>query len=1616
MDDLAWKRDKMRRQTQQASQAVASLYGGITAPVGEIAPAPKDTVTPLGATQPYQLTQADKTAPEQPFNDAMTAGLGEYIHGVGDVGDMISGPMLYAGRKVGKGINQILGGELPTQQVSDEAGLGSDIAAPFKRIADRAGGDLSEALNQRVGLTGTVIKEAIESGSLAADPNASLGQRAMGALGAAAGAGSVLLSGGVPTRVNPGKAVSGYVDRINTQRILGGQRPIPNPTLGGLLKPPSDIGDKSKLGMGLFFKGSAKTPDEYFTRSAEEIRKEIGNLAKSGEIHQYDEKVIESLLDADREKIAAALRDPNSNAALHGAIRDVYQLTKKETKADLKRLGADEVSNIRDTTAPASETRPSIEEVQARLTKQYGVSPDKIPNKVDPAEYNQAAQELGISPARLRRADAQIGKEMDYGSVGEELTKDVLAGKPAAMGSDLAKEAVELRKTLHPDSEQEIAALVKKLKSSSPDEVEEVAAAFNLRIKNKAHGIQEIGRALDQQMASIHRSLPIEAGAGGDTIADVAAISKLSAEKKAAALAKRGMTPAKQADEAVKDVLGGTPPKSAPKAAPEPPAAPKADFTPTEAGSRFTGQAASAGGEAFSGSTGASIGPSRMFTVRQGKNAGGYSGSTGQASEAVQAEAVSAVNASEPSQGSQLSYLERLQRDAPADPFAPQGEASFTDTATPDTPRINTGISISDYPGKYSNIGVPFGPQKAAKTFTQTVQNPGTTMRATMKVPGGRNYKGGTPITPAQNIGTATRVQPPGGRVPPTSRNAPTPWTRNPDIFNKEFGVVKGDNRVTSFFSSDNQMERLLRYGKIAKRNAGKNPASPVEADSLLALEEADARAKTVVKLSDQWYSEVGRAITEAEKRLVGSNIAGKRSRELLDLKGEVSHPANPNAIFTRMTAMMDDAARPAFANVQPINKVQGDYIDTVRTTMQYSGGKAAESGVVMSDAAGNQRFFDGGQDASVMLRNYNPDTLHRMATDTRFADEVFDVVLALPENAHINRADAHKMMQRLKARIDKGEAYEIERQIDLWPDQVVTQSFGKVPLNDFIHHVLPTRGYSGGLGSVIKNQLRRAAVVREFGTLGADANRFRNLIEGPSGLQSKIGRLGSGAEDEFKSLIAALSGNRQQAGFGALQDFAPTNAIGKGIKAFANFAGDIATSMAGIKSLGQPFEVAAEMPGGLLAKGTELVKVMADTAKGLIGQSAARLGIPGVRRLAPDYRSELAKAGLPVEDFVSSTLSLVPRFQGEINNLGKSQSAVMGVTDFLSAPGRILNDIVAANNDLNAAKSGVRQAEAYINLATGGKLKQSDLARLTNNSISNESIAWLKGLKGKNAADIDPVEVNEFAREIASNIVQRLQRRLANPAFNQKFINDPLLRDHVKFMNYQLTALRATEDAVKNIKAIWKSSASASDKAKSIGDIMGGVGTRLLGTAAGGAIAMYAANKLMERQESDLAKEGFIGRMLAGIGATNIFGTAGIAGDMVLGQASKAGFPVAKELRKYATRGGKEDRPGMPDELVFTGRAIENAVTAVSGLAGYAGGKAIQMAGGTMKKPPEKMLEAAAKASVGTLNKAIIKEATGIDLGSKKRVPFSGGTPGKPARVPFKGSPMQTKQRVPFR
>jgi hypothetical protein len=1626
MDDLAWKRDKMRRATAEAAKAVESI--------GNEAPAPAQPVQearPRPVLMPYSESDSAFTAspganlgtrqpdifPDSPAAAATKGGGMEALHAAGDIFDSATAGLMLAGRKAGRAFNpNILAGALipggagvgmkaydalapgfteaealrqqhkeaydkrynrPGEQ-GDVAGAVSDTLAPISRVVARATGDVGEGPNDRTGLTGTIVKEVIESGRLAADPNASAGERIAGGIGAVTGAGSVFLGGGAPAGLNPGKLVSKGIDAANTQRILAGQRHLPNPSFGGLLeglRGGADTAAETRTVArqprgALFFDGAAKTPDEYYRRAAAEIMEKFKKAAKDSDFSKLGYGTISQVQDATASKIAEALRSPKANPDLHKAIKEVYAYTSKDMAADLGRLGRAEVSNKGDTTAPPPETRPSVEEKIAEITQRYGVKPDSNEMKVGPsvAERVQAARDPDldkVDASGIIAADKAIDGTPDGASVGEEVMKGVLGGdKPAKVakkqmaGFPEVEGVAEVRKS--PDHQFNGEKLVKLANGDVHPIYFDRASGGYYHAEHVNDGSLRgfIGHNKEEVLERL-----VKGAAAGEWK------PRGATAKPAAEMPKVPEAP-KSADEVTENVLSGKaaaktkvpsdrikknqlqpepqpevppPPAPEPKAKipsdrikknqvkPEPPPTPEVKVTPLRP-TGFKGDATAGSIDSTMATTNGMVGPSRYFTARkpQPKTApGASSGTTAQPQPVAQ----------------QPQYVT-----SPTDPFAQMPGSNFKG----DTPTSGGGpASIIDRP-----------PPSAV---------------------------GDTGVTGGKHIGD---VVPPGHppEPPPDPRTQPVPWTRNEDIFNKEFSVGQG----TGFLNSDNQMERLLYKGKAAMDTAKKDPLRQVEPASLEALEEADARVKTIIKESDRQYGEIGPMVAEAERQLVGKNVLGKRSNEVLDLKGEIPHPEVPGALFTKMTAQLDDAARPAFAAIKPMNAVQGNYLDTVKTGMQYTGQQAAKAGVLMTDAAGNTRFFEGGGDAARMLRHYNPDTLHRMATDTRFADEVFDVILALPENfvngKQMNRQEAHQMMRNIKGRIDKGEAFEVERQLPLWPDRVKTRSFGTVPTNDFIHHAIPTRGYSGGgIGAVLKNQLRRAAVVQEFGTLGADGKKFRNLIEGPGGLQGKIGRLGEGAEDEFASLIAAVSGNRAQAGYVEMANKMPPNALAKGMKAFFGFAGDLATSMAGLKSIGQPFEIAAEMPGGFMARTGELTKVMRDTAKGITGQAASRLGMRGLgnRIAGGDYRAEMARAGLPVEDMASATLSFIPRLQGEINNLGKAESFVKGATDVFSAPGRILADMVAGNNELVSLMSGNRQAGAYARLAAKGQLKQSDLARLTNNSMSNESIAWLKAQKGKKFEDIDKGELGEFARELGSNIAQRLQRRLANPAFNQKFINDPLLRDHIKFMNYQFTAWRATEDTAKNVKAIWKSSASPADKAKSIADTIGGLGTRLLGTAAGGGVALLVANTVLSREKSDLAKQGILGQIMANIGAANILGTAGIVGDMALGNYANlntAGSATAKKMRSYASRDGKMDRPNMPDDLAFTGRAMQMAAMTVGAVAGYPVAKVAEAFGGKGKNAPEKMLTDALKVNTGTLNKGLVKQAGGPDMMAKQK------------------------------
>lgn len=435
----------------------ANAYSG--APSYEQILAERSTPQQLSAlsSPEAEAERAVRRKPDNPTAAGVIGGLGEYAHGVGDTAEAVSAPLLYGGRQLGKGIVSGLGGTLPAQKQSDWEGLKSDFASPVHRILSRAGGDLSSAPNERKGLTSTVTGEIGEAGGLAFDPNASAGERVVGGVGATAGAVALLLSGGVPAGVNPGKAVSGYVDSLNVERLLAGRRPIPNPVLGDLVgKIPVPAGAGNRIGFnrrgGIFIKNPSldiETSEQYIAKASSAIEKRFVKLIETGKLEKYDPDTAATIQEATRQDIVDTLRSKANNPDLHRAISEVYGVTPKAIRADIKAAGQEaqtgagvptditerpqvpesaygdmpltekdkfdlavmsgkrKLPSVGDADIKATNAAEREARIQALSKQMEGVT-----DKVDDAEFEAAARELGVDPVELRAYDSNIAKEM----------------------------------------------------------------------------------------------------------------------------------------------------------------------------------------------------------------------------------------------------------------------------------------------------------------------------------------------------------------------------------------------------------------------------------------------------------------------------------------------------------------------------------------------------------------------------------------------------------------------------------------------------------------------------------------------------------------------------------------------------------------------------------------------------------------------------------------------------------------------------------------------------------------------------------------------------------------------------------------------------------------------------------------------------------------------------------------------------------------------------------------------------------------------------------------------------------------------------------------------------
>jgi hypothetical protein len=901
-----------------------------------------------------------------------------------------------------------------------------------------------------------------------------------------------------------------------------------------------------------------------------------------------------------------------------------------------------------------------------------------------------------------------------------------------------------------------------------------------------------------------------------------------------------------------------------------------------------------------------------------------------------------------------------LQRDAPADPFAPQGEASFTDTATPDTPRINTGISISDYPGKYSNIGVPFGPQKAAKTFTQTVQNPGTTMRATMKVPGGRNYKGGTGAPPVTSSGNA-------GMVPPSAPTAPaqagTPIPGTPISLNEHTKYRTGSMFAGTPLSTDNHFQRV---------------ASGVRGKDAPATNEIIGRGQRSLTRTDEAYRPVAQEVEAAKNELIGTGI--KRSAPIRELKTEYRLTPDSPMGFSALHIATDSTLGQLFGGLR-LSPVAQRYTDMIKKVTNYVGELAERVRVPVSTPNGMVPFKvkDG---VTRMVRKFDRDFADQLVRKNPLGEEFVDQLLTIPANKGMTRDMLFDHFDEIRKSFDNKKSFEFQRQIPVIPDWF-THNGKRWTVLDTVNTWIPTRAERGsGFGHFIHGQLGRIMLIDEFGTMGTDGTKFRNILYAPDGLMDRaVAEGGAIHGQEIESLYAALSGKRDMAGWNASARISTPSDLAKGAARLFNTMMERAVSLAFAKSTGQVFPQAAATPGHIGDRLFAVGEVGVRTVKEMLSGYGSKLN--PLKRGVP-FRRTVADVGRPIEDATTATIQFL---QGD-GNLNRYERIVMAGMDPISAIGRLGGDIQAGINDALAVKTGMRHGEKYVNKAQKGKLGLGDFVQLTDDEINPEIVNVLKQIN-KTKQQLSPQDAEFLYRDLGRNLMDRTQRRLANPAYKQKLLNDPYWGSMIKFMDYTFTTMRDFGGVGRRIKAIWDTdetlarSAMGAGRGTSVGTHkfvesmkeLDKLAIRLTGYAIAGEGARQVTNYVFDREPSDMEKKGIIGRIASDLIAANVGGVAFMLYDSL---AQSRGWPTP-----WATTKGKRNRARGVDEMAYATNVIKDSQRIANTVIG-SGVEAVGLATPGKKAPT--MSDEALKILRGTGALRAAGNVVGIESGKQPK------------------------------
>lgn len=1509
-------------------------------------------------------------------SDPLYAGSKEYLHGVGDAFDAAAAPGLYAGRKIGKGINSILGISEPTQPASDESLLGSDLGGFGKRILERSSGNYGESPNERKGLTSQVIGETLESGSLAADPNASPWERFRGGLGAAAGGGSVIASGGAPLH---GKAIRAMIEDTNVARIMAGKRPFPNPSWGDMARSiPTKINPEvfkaenlGSSGGNIFIRDPSDKLDDaekYARAAAKTVMSRFGKMINKDNWGNLADEYVDAIKDARPRDIEDALLAGTNNPTLRRAIGKVYRVRDADIEREISSAGgmldsSEVVSDSAGIDSVASHVGKAAEEGTVRPPKEALVEPS---DKEIIAQILADRKSGAVPPDRVldemyrNRNFVDTGDDLgdvEKAAAAPDINK-VVAGLNRA--DDLAETPYykQLRDSLKgkPDKldQSELESAIRDMLAGRPeDEIADSVTSIDLH--DKALGKVKASE-LEEARASLGRQ--IKDAASDDLTLNVRTPQKSVTEKPISTRRIREETVSAQE----------TPPRDEGRV-------PTSDVMPQE--------------------------------MRPSESVDSTGGSPGSVEESVKEWARSNTPDVEVAGPAGLRQVEFHGSTGGPASLTFRGDTSFG-SLNPDEVRdviktVDDGVSERGIVPKQER-GV--GPSR----ITDLAEAPLPPVRVRV----GRVHIGDRPFSQKTQTNTGSKARyTQGSRVGSYTSEPPgfvNPLvTRNTRAAFRDFGGPLNTGNIVeelrgTISNTDSHAGRVLdaKLSNIAPD--GLEIRSRFMPRLMAALQKVGGRIKS--ELRTAYAHPANRNMEFSRLHLAMDKAAGADFRHLPVGKLSPDAAELVEAAKDGMRITHEEAVK---AEAMVAKTVAVNYIDPVTKKMKTS---LEYHWVPIGSAPHDETRFlrQNNREFSELIRNRN-----------QIGERYVQELAALPQNkkAGITEDIIYDYFDEYRKSIDNRQAFEFKRDIPVQPDWWTYKGIKGKPqrfqVTDTIDNFLPTKGASGrSIATTLAGQADRASLIKNIGNIHVPENtpNARSIFHDGTAAAARSdisGRshINTAADKSRKfdaaldGLIGALGGKRGMAGYAAEVPLTTRNPTSELIKGSAQVMSDLAVSMVPLKSATQPITLAAHMPGGVHRNMLELSTIAvqapfnlgAETIRTLLKRNLGRR----VSSVLPDARQAVAEKGLVQDDLANGLMSALtpkPGSQHALNRLPQIAAEVGTVGT--SHAFKVAGDIVKRSWDATALASGTRQAKHFITLAERGHL-ETGFVDLTNRGISNKTIGMLKDMKGRKATE---AERSYIIREIAANEAQVTQRNLGTAAQNTRFLNDSRANRVFKFLGYPTMMLREVENIPKRALTTWKMTLddakklgiAANDadltriKMKIIPNMIKETATLLVPAGAGGMFIDWSIDQIMNRQDTAMEKKlGLAGKFLQGLWTVNAFGLLANGYDMI---AANRKWP-----RAWADRGGKMDFAGMPSEAMFAGKIADSLFK----VGAAAIGKPIEAAGlvKPTKPQPGPIDQAIAIAKKSPAGKMVMPEAATKPKGKKFRfdaAPIGGG------------------------